>query len=436
MSRRVKQSMARTGASPHNRQAMARARARSLILFVPLITLEFAALSGPPARADQFLLGVALWMAAIILSTALTLALGVALGARVIWLVIGIGPRLSRRVVGDHVRVVRALPIAVGGGVLPRKRTALVWRLFAGSYLTLPVLLTAIGASLLHGWSALSMAVMAAVFLVLTATGRDPASGRLIISRVFIAPAKHTDPGLTRADRISAAAAAIDAQFGDFAQAEAALTRLRAEPDAELSVALLTVELLAARGEYDRALRVPFPQPDPADAPKLAEAQAAMNSARSAKLMLLAAERDPQLVTKALSMADSHLRSVAVSRMAPQSDRMGRALLALSNGDVRTAARASRVCMARARTPLALADALCTRARIDAVRGHVKKAAKRLDEAARLAPWYPRVMTVRQIVGAESATIMQQPLPTAAGTNTTHIFAEPWSVVGTTPEDS
>lgn len=428
--------MARTGASAHNNQAVARARARSLIFFVPLVTLELMALSGPPARAGQFALGVAFWLGVIVLSTALTLTLGVALGARVIWLSIGFGPRLSRRVIGNHVRVVRLLPIMVGGGMLPGKRFALVWRVFTGSYLALPVVFTAVAAALLPGWSALSMAVFTALFFVLTATGRDPSSGRMTVSRVLIAPGSHTDPGLARADRISAAAAAIDVQFGDFAQAESALTRLRAEPDTELSVALLTVELRSARGEYDSALRVPFPKPDPADAPKLTEMQAAMNSARSAKLMLLAAERDPQLAAKALSMAGSHLRSVAASRMALQQDRMGRALLALSNGDVRTAARANRVCMARARTPLALADALCTRARIEAAQGHVKKAVKRLDEAARLAPWYPRVVTVRQIVGAQTATIMRQPLPAVAGTDTAHVFSEPWSVTAPAPEES
>lgn len=425
--------MARTGARP--REAKGGARARALVLIVALIVLEFLALSAPAGRGGQFFLGPLLWMAATIITAASTLALGIALGVRVVWLNVGLGPRLSRRVVGDHVRVVRLLPIAVGGGVLPKKRAAFVWRIFTGTYLVLPVVLTAVAASLLPARAALSMAVMTAAFLILTATSRDPASGRTVIARVLIAPGKQTDPGLARPDRSSAASAAIDAQFGDFAQAESVLARLRAEPDTELSIALLTVELLAARGEYDRALRVPFPQPDPADAPKLAEAQAAMNSARSAKLMLLAAERDPHLATKALTMADSHLRSVAASRMALQQDRTGRALLALSSGDARTAARTNRVCMARARTPLALADALCTQARIEAVRGRAKKAAKHLDEAARLAPWYPRMVTVRQLVGAESATIMQ-PLPSAAGTDTTHVFAEPWSVAGTTPEES
>ena len=429
--------MARTGANPGDRQAVIRARARSLILFVPLITLEFAVLGGPPTRAGQFALGIAFWVASVVLSAALTLLLGVALGARVIWLSIGYGPRLSRRVVGNHVTVVRLLPITVGGGVLPRKRFGLVWRVFTGAYLVLPIVFTAVAAMLLPGWSVASMVVFTALLLILTATSRDAASGRMIASRVLIAPKKHTDPALARTDRAGAAAAAIDAQFGDFAQAESALARLRVEPDTEVSVALLTVELLSARGEYDSALRVPFPQPDPADAPKLTESQAAMNSARSAKLMLLAAERDPQLAAKALSMADSHLRSVAASRMALQQDRTGRALLALSTGDVRTAARASRICMARARTPLALADALCTQARVDAVRGRARKAAKRLDEAARLAPWYPRVMTVRQIVGAETATIMQQqPLAAVAGRDTAHVFSEPWSVTGPTPEES
>src|SRR5947209_15798989 len=128
---RARDGMEQTGVHP--RKAQRTARARTLILLVPLIALEFTALTGSPVRGGQVAIGVALWLGVAILSTALTLGLGIALGARVIWLGIGIGPRLSRRVIGDHVRVVRALPIAVGGGVLPRKRAALVWRLFSGS---------------------------------------------------------------------------------------------------------------------------------------------------------------------------------------------------------------------------------------------------------------------------------------------------------------
>lgn len=428
--------MARSGARTSKNalvqvKAQGHARARGLVLLVLLVVLELGVLTGSQAQRGQVLLGLALWFGANIVSTALTLALGVALGARVIWLTIGFGPRLSRRVVGDHMRVVRALPIVVGGGVLPRKHTARVWRLFTGSYLVLPFIFTAIAAQFVPGRSASTMALITVTMGVLLATNRDPGSGRMLAARVFVKPGEHTDPGLTRPDHITAQEAVVDVHFGDFAQAEAKLAQLRAQENADQSVALasLTAELLAARGEYDKALRVPFPQQDPADARPLTEAQAAKSSATAAKLMLLAAEKDPQLAEKALSMAPAHLRAVAMSGTGLRADRTGRALYALMSGAMNTAKRENRICMARARTPLALADALCTQARIEAASGDRKKAAKHLDEASRLAPWYPRVITVRQLAGAEGAAHVPQPLSAApTGADTSHVFAEPWSV--------
>jgi tetratricopeptide (TPR) repeat protein len=206
------------------------------------------------------------------------------------------------------------------------------------------------------------------------------------------------------------------------------LEQLRAEPGGEFGAATLATELLAARGDYDAALRVAFPELPSAAAQAAAEARHATDSARAAKLLMLVAEKDPSLAAKAVPLAQRHIAAMARNSLAAQADRTGRALFALQTGDLPAAQRESRICLARARTPLALADALCTQARIEAQRGRVEKVVKRLDEAEKFAPWYPRVATVRQLVSAGTAAAVPQPLIVSAETDTAHVFAEPWSV--------
>lgn len=426
--------MARTDGIPQVK-AM-RARLQLLALLLTVYTLEFIALQNRHSLA--FLLGVAALLVVRRVAIAAVLAIGVLLGGQILWLSIGNGPRISRTVIGNQLRIVRLLPLAVSGVFMPKEEAfARTHRVFTGLVWLLPVALAAAVTPVLPGYASLTLWVLTAVMFVLNATTRDSVSGRTIAARVLLKPTAHNDPLFARPDYIRAVrSAAIDVQFGDLDPAESVLSRLRAEPGAELGAALLAAELLAARGDYDRALRVAYPAPDPADDRRCTEARHATDSARAAKLLMLLTEKDPALAKRAVPLAQRHLAALAPNPFAAQVDRTGRILFALEAGDLRVARRLNRICMARARTPLALADALCTQARIDARQVQPEKAVKRLDEAAKLAPWYPRVATVRQLVGADAAAVIPQQLSAAAETDASHVFAEPWSVSGSLPEES
>jgi hypothetical protein len=414
--------MARSAALPQLRAG----RLRALAALSPLFVVEFLVATGN--RTPQFLSGFALFLALAVLSGWIAFAVAAGLHGRVVSLNLGLGPRLDRRVVGDRVRTIRLLPLSVAGMVLPRAgRLGRDYRIINA---TVPLILSvsaALAALLLPGYAAAAIALVTALWFALQLTARDPDSGRTLGARIFVPPRPHTDPALARADRAICAHARVDVQFGDLDTAEAALARLRADTDADLASALLAVEILVARGDYDGALRVRMPEAAVGDAPRLIDARRATNSARAATLALLAAEQDASLVPKSAPFALRHLQAAAKSRVGSSVDRTGRALYALQAGDLRTAARENRICAARARMPLAIADALCTQARIEALRGKPAKAAKALDEAARFAPWYPRLLVVRQIVGEGACALAALPVSDAAR-DTSHVFAEPWSV--------
>jgi hypothetical protein len=74
-------------------------------------------------------------------------------------------------------------------------------------------------------------------------------------------------------------------------------------------------------------------------------------------------------------------------------------LLRLETGQPDVARRALDRYLANASTPLEIADAMCTRARIEAALGHEDRAAWALRQAERFAPWYARVAIVRTRLG-------------------------------------
>jgi len=398
-------------------------RLRVLVLLVPLLALEISALNAN--QAPRFLLGMAAWYGVVVLATVITMAVAVALRARTVSLIIGVGPRLDARVVGNRVQVIRALPLGVSARFVPGgAHFGRDFRIISATGLLCTAGLGAIAALTLPGYAGAVAGAMTAAVLVLNLAARDPESGRYIVARVLLPPSPHNDPALGKPDRGVAAQARMHLQFGDFAEAEAVLATLRSDPGAACSAALVTAELFAARGDYDSAARVRFPQPDPDEVPALARARRASDSARIAKLLLLAAEQDPSLAATAVPLAERHLRSFETVPV----DHTARALYALLSGDVTTAQRENRICAARAYMPLGIADALCSRARLETLRGRPARAARALDRAARFAPWYPRIAVVRQIAGAGAAAAITL-LPVSDGaSDTAHVFDEPWSV--------
>ena len=402
-------------------------RARALAVILPVYTVAFfVAKDGHEA---QIFLGLLAWFALSLVTSSISVALASALGARLVWVTIGAGPKLDTRVVGGRVRVIRALPISLSGVMAPKPEHFLRdWRIITSVGLFGQPVLGAIAILLLPTPAGVVIATVAVITLVLRLTMREPTSGRSLGARMFLAASPQNDPAVASADRQLASQGGVAVQFGDVDQAEAILARLRTDPAAAQSTALLAVELLAARGEFDAALRVRFPEPDPAESPALTDARRAIDSARNANLLLLATERDPSLAPKAAPLALRHLRAVTKAKTAATADRSGRALYALQAGDLRAAVRESRVCVVRAKMPLAIADALCTRALIEARRGKPAKAVKILGDAARFAPWYPRVAHVRQLVDSGAAMALTTGYAADPMSDTSHVFDEPWSV--------
>ena len=403
------------------------ARLRLLLLLVPLLALELAAARGPSGL--QFAAGLLVWLGLTVLSTAVTLGVAAALGGHVVWLTIGAGPRLDRRVVGRRVQVIRALPITVSGAFLTGGEDGgRNFRIINATGLLFPVALGAAAAAVLPARAVVAVGFLTFAALVLTSTVRDPYSGRTFAARVFQAPTVHTDPVLAGPGRELSSRIAVDVQFGDLDETRALLDQLRAIPGTERRAAELESEILAARGEYDAALRVAHPEPDPADSAELTSARGATRSARSAKLLMLLVEQDPTLAPKAVPLARRHLAAAAKARTGAGTERTGRVLLALHAGNLQAAKRENKVCAARARLPLEIADVLCNRAVIESRLGRSAKAAGSLAQAERFAPGYPRIAAVRRIAGAGAAAVLAT-LPAAApGADTSHVFAEPWSV--------
>jgi hypothetical protein len=400
------------------------ARLRTLLVLLPLLAVEVAVISGNDGLG--YAAGMLAWFGLSLVSTTLVLGLATALGGHAIWLDVGIGPRLDRRVSGDKVRTVRALPIGLGGAFLfdgadAGRRT----RATNASALLLPAVLAAVAAPLLPGPAAAGLGSITVAFLALTATSRDPRTGRTLAARTFRAPTAHTDPEL--AGPFVAAPVYVRAQFGRLDEAQALLDRLRVIPGTERQAADLEAEILASRGEYDAALRIAVPKPDPADAPALTAARAATHSARAAKLLMLLVEQDPSLAARAVPLTQRHLAAVAGARTGAVTDRVGRVLFALHAGDLQIAARENNICAARARMPREIADALCNRALIRARLGRPAEAAKALDQAERFAPWYPRIATVRGICAAGAGALLATVPPQPSAPDTSRLFAEPWS---------
>jgi hypothetical protein len=399
-------------------------RLKLLAFLVPLFATEFAALAKDQVGA--FLLGLGVLYVAALVGAAAAFAMGRILRGRVVYVKVGIGPALKRSVVGDRLVVRRAVPIALSGLILPGPaRFGRDWRLISLAGLGTYAVLIVVGPFVLPFYGALPFCVGLALVLGLVLSVRDPLTGRRFAARVATRPTPRTDPVLADPRRTAAERAAVDAQFGDFIAAERTLEELRATSSGpEEGVALLESEILSARGDFVGALRVELPA-DPDASPTLAAARTARHRARTAKLLMLAAEQNPPRGAQAVPMALNQLKKVAATPYRSTSDRTGRALLALQTGNPAAAAREARISLALARTPLTTADALCTLAIVSSMQGKAKAARGLLDQAARLAPWYPRLTTVQRILSARAGAAVLPPVDAAADTSA--LFDDPWS---------
>ena len=103
-------------------------------------------------------------------------------------------------------------------------------------------------------------------------------------------------------------------------------------------------------------------------------------------------------------------------------------LFRLETGQPDTARRSMERYLANVSTPLETADALCTRARIEAALGRPDRAAHALREAQRFAPWYARVAIVRTRLGIDSVdTLDDRGAAGFADTASRDTLDDPWA---------
>ena len=416
--------------TPAARRRAARVRVMRLALVAPVLVIEYLALSR--GQTAGFLAGIAAVYLLFLVAVAITLTAARLLGARIAYLRIGVGPTVRRSATGDRLIDLRAFPLGLSGRYLPAparfgRDFRLVTAIQLGTYLA--VLVT--GALLLPPYGAAAFCWLWGLALLITALTRDPSTGRRAIARVVQRPTPQTDPALADPLRAAAECAGVDAQYGDLIAAERVLAELRASSAEQEGTALLESEILAANGDFLAAAQVEIPIA--ADASEnLRAARTARYHFRELRLLMLAMEREPALTAQLAPKAAEHLKSAAAKRYQMVAhERVGRALFLLQLKKPTAAFRDAKLTLRVARTPLTAADALCTLAIIVSLQGKPRAARKLLAQAAQVAPWYPRVTTVQQIVAqrAGAATVLSTTaLPAVSpAAETSALFDDPWS---------
>jgi hypothetical protein len=222
------------------------------------------------------------------------------------------------------------------------------------------------------------------------ALAKDRVSKRRTFHRVFFRTTPERDPQLFDPRWLDHDEAARALVFGDLATTQKLLPVLR-NGFPEVGTAVLEEALHEIGGDLAAALRTL------ADYPPASAHRARLEEAR---LWLLAAERDPALGAEAAGRADAYLRSGA-----PVPDRSMYAsvlaLLRVETGHAADARASAHAQLGRAYDPVSIADALCTRARVEAALGQRERASRTLRRAQEAAPWYARIAAVRGRIAAE-----------------------------------
>jgi tetratricopeptide (TPR) repeat protein len=402
-----------------------RVRATRLLFLAPLFVVEFLALSH--GQVGGFLAGIAAVYLLLLVVTAVTLTTARIVGARIVYLRVGIGPTVRRSATGDRLIALRAFPLGLAGLYLPAPaKFGRDFRLIATIHFGAYLVVLAAGALLLPPYGAAAYCWLGIVALLVTVLVRDPSTGRRLIARVALRPTPQTDPALADPHRAVAECAVIDAQYGDLIAAERALADLRASSAEQEGTALLESEILAVRGDFTAAAQVEIPIA--ADASEtLRAARIARYHSRELRLLMLAVEKEPALAAQLMPKAAEHVKKATAKpyRMAAP-DRTGQALLLLRLKKYPAALREAKLALRVARTPLTTADALCTLAIVVSLQGKAAAAHKLLAQATRIAPWYPRVTTVQQIVAQRAGAAAVLPAVSPAA-DTSTLFDDPWS---------
>jgi hypothetical protein len=358
-------------------------------------------------------LGLVLGFAILLLDPLLELLLARGLGARVTNVEWGLGPVLKRLPGRRRVTEIRLIPIRFQARYLPRREHyARDKRLLIGSGLVSPLLLVGVIAVFVPGWTTLAMSAFVLVCVLIRALAKEKYTRRRVIMRVVRKTTPTLDAELSE-PRFPVFVHTYHAVFyGDSATAEALLPTVHANQWPLDGSKLIAEALHAARGEYEEAVSV---------AMTFDESKRMLADLETTHLALLMAEARPETTEQAVLLAGAFLRQQTHVASGEGFAAM-LALFRLETGNLPNARGCMERFLASVSTPMEIADALCTRARIEAAAGSVERAARTLREAHAFAPWYARIGTVRERLGIEAVGVAQFTDPTSRDT-----LADPWA---------
>ena len=364
-------------------------------------------------------LGLVLGFAVLLLDPLLETLLARGLGARVTSVDLGFGPVVRRLPGAARVIEVRAVPLRYQAKYLPRREHYVRdKRLLMASGLVNPLLLVALVAPFVPGRTALTMLLYVLVCVVMRASAKEKYTGRRVLPRIVRKTTAERDPELSEARFADFTHAYYAIFYGDLATAEALLPAVRANQWPVDGANLITETLHEVHAEYDAALEV---------VSNYHESKRILADLETARLSLRIAELLPERTEQAVLVAGAFLRNQGQIKDRGASLSMI-ALLRLETGQPDVARRALERYLANASTPLEIADAMCTRARIEAALGRRDRAARALRAAQRFAPWYARVAIVRARLGIDSVDTLGD-LNAAQFTNTPSrdTLDDPWA---------
>lgn len=345
-------------------------------------------------------LGLVLGFLVLLLDPLLELLLARGLGARVTDVEIGFGPVVRRRPGAGRLIEIRAVPIRYQAKYLPRREHyARDKRLLMSSGLVSPLLIVAVAAPFLPGWGASSMLLFVLACVLMRALAKEKYCGRRVIFRILRRTKPERDAELNE-PRFADFAHSYDAIFyGDLATAESLLPTVRAN-QWPLDGAKLIVEALhEVRAEYEAAVAV---------VGTYDESKRMLADLETVRLALLMAEMRPEAKEQAVLLGGAFLRTQ--THIADRNSFASMlALFRLETGQPDVARKVAKRFLRNVGTPLEIADALCTRARIEVALGRRDRAAKTLRRAHAFAPWHARIGIVRERLGIEAIERAAEP---------------------------
>ena len=364
-------------------------------------------------------LGLVLGFAALLLDPLIELLLARGLGARVTGVEIGFGRVVRRRLGPAGVTEIRAIPLRFQAKYLPRREHyARDKRLLMSSGLVVPLLLAAVLAPFLPGRSALAMLMFVLVCVLMRALAKEKYCGRRVIFRILRRTTAERDAELNE-PRFADFTHSYDAIFyGDLATAEALLPRVRANQWPVDGAKLISETLHEVRAEYEAAVAV---------VGSYDESKRLLADLEMVRLAFLIAEMHPEGTEQAVLLGGAFLRQqTRIADRTTFASMLG--LLRLETGHPAVARAVTKRYLAEVSTPLEIADALCTRARIEAELGQRDRAARTLRRAHAFAPWYARVAIVRERLGiAVVDTTVEQNVAQLTYTTPRDTLDDPWA---------